>query len=62
MNNFMEFIIDTTKPPIFPPNIVMQNSFFFGLKETKQSKDNTVRWRQYIKDYITKTVEKIPEI
>jgi hypothetical protein len=45
-----EYIVDITKPPIFPPNIIERENFW-GVKETKESIAQTKKWDEYIKKY-----------
>ena len=42
-----EFIVDITKPPIFPPNI----SLWDGMCETGKSKRRTADWERYMVEY-----------
>lgn len=43
----MEFIVDISKPPIWPPNISISE---WGI-ESKESKKRTLAWDKYIDNY-----------
>ena len=59
MINDIDYKIDLTKPPIGPPCRLMKESLFFGLKETKQSKQRIVKWYLYIEEYMDKFKKQI---
>lgn len=50
MNWPKEYIVDITKPPIFPPNIEMIDRFFITT-ETKESIRQTKMWNEYLAEY-----------
>lgn len=46
------FKVDVTKPPICPPNKTKVKKFFGGVwLETKESKDISKDYEQYLKEY-----------
>jgi hypothetical protein len=46
-----EYIVDISKPPIFPPCRTFKYGWFRGEYETKESKQKTNDWNRYIKEY-----------
>lgn len=50
MKDDEEYIIDITKPPIFPPCRSIKCGLF-GDFETKKSKLRTQRWKEYMEKY-----------
>lgn len=52
----MKYVIDTSKPPIFPPNREFKYTFLrtllgLGPVETEESKKNTLEHAEYLKNY-----------
>lgn len=50
MNYPNEYVVDITKPPIRPPFRTIRDGFFSS-GETKESKDATRCWTEYIEKY-----------
>lgn len=46
----MEYKVDISKPPIFPPRVQKIEQFFAEV-ETQESLERTAKWNLYIKEY-----------
>lgn len=45
------YIVDITKPPVGPPCRTMKDYVWFGMYETKESKQQTKDWYEYMEQY-----------
>ena len=53
-----EYVVDITKPPVFPPRREFRTTFLGGYQETNLSRRRKDAWIKYIKEYGAKCKER----
>lgn len=57
----IKYVVDVTKPPIFPPGRIFRESWLFGECETAESIENGKNWNEYIREYEKQQDKKFPQ-